>query len=90
MRAVTTPIRFLGLVATLVTTTVIATPAAGATPGHTSCKPMGALVAEEARAGTVGQENQSLPHGTVDDLVHVVQVGGVFFGETVPAFCEPK
>jgi hypothetical protein len=69
--------------------TVSATPA-GATPGHTSCKGLGALVASEAQAGTVGEENRSLPHGSVDDLIHAVQVGGEFFGEPIPAFCQPK
>jgi hypothetical protein len=63
---------------------------AGASPGHTSCKDLGVLVANEARAGTVGEENRSLSHGTVDDLIHTVQVGGEFEGEQVPAFCQPK
>ena len=62
----------------------------GAVPGHTSCKDLGALVASEAQAGTVGAENRSLPHGTVDDLVHAVQVGGTFGDEVVPPFCTPK
>jgi hypothetical protein len=60
----------------------------GAAPRHTSCKNLGALVASEAQAGTIGAENRSLPHGTVDDLLHAVQVGGEFFGEPVPAFCQ--
>ena len=34
--------------------------------------------------------NRSLPHGTVDDLIAVVQVGGTFGGEVVPPFCTPK
>ena len=62
----------------------------GAVPGHTSCKDLGALVASEAQAGTVGAENRSLPHGTVDDLIHAVQVGGTFGDEVVPPFCTPK
>ena len=62
----------------------------GAVPAHTSCKNLGALVASEAHAGTVGEENRSLPHGTVDDLIHAVQVGGNFGDETIPPFCTPK
>ena len=77
--------------ATALTAIALATASTvGATRGHTSCKDLGALVASEARAGTVGEENRSLPHGTVDDLIHIVQVGGEFEGETVPAFCQPK
>jgi hypothetical protein len=62
----------------------------GAAPRHTSCKDLGALVASEAHAGTIGAENRSLPHGTVDDLLHTVQVGGTWGDEVVPPFCTPK
>jgi hypothetical protein len=62
----------------------------GAVQRHTSCKDLGALVASEAQAGTIGAENRSLPHGTVDDLLHTVQVGGAFGDEVVPPFCTPK
>jgi hypothetical protein len=63
---------------------------ADATPGHTTCKDLGALVASEAHAQTIADENRSLPPGTIDDLIHTVQVGGEFQGEPVPAFCQPK
>ena len=62
----------------------------GAVPGHTSCKGYGELTASEAHAKTLVTELQSLPHGTVDDLIALVQVGGTFDGETVPPFCTPK
>jgi hypothetical protein len=62
----------------------------GAVPGHTSCKDLGALVASEAHAGTIAAENRSLPHGTLDDLIAIVQVGGTFGDEVVPPFCTPK
>jgi hypothetical protein len=62
----------------------------GAAPGHTSCKELGALVTSEAQAGTIGPENRSLPPGTVDDLIAIVQVGGTFGDEIVPPFCTPK
>jgi hypothetical protein len=62
----------------------------GAVPGHTSCKDLGSLVASEAHAGTIGAENRSLPHGSVDDLIAVVQVGGTFGDEVVPPFCTLK
>ena len=74
--------------AAFLATLCLSAPAADAAPRHTSCKELGALVASEAREGTVGEENRSVPHGTVDDLIHVVQVGGNFLGEPVPAFCE--
>jgi hypothetical protein len=79
----------------IVSATITALPAlsatpAGARPGHTSCQDLGALVASEARAGTIGEENSSLPRGSVDDLLHAVQVGGTYFGEPIPAFCQPK
>ena len=57
---------------------------------HTSCRDLGALVASEAHAGTIGAENRSLPHGTVDDLLHTVQLGGTFGDEVIPPFCTPK
>jgi hypothetical protein len=69
---------------------IAAAPASGAAPGHTSCKALGALNVSEARDGTLVPELQSLPRGAVDDLIAVVQVGGTFGGEAVPAFCEPK
>ena len=69
---------------------VLAAPTAGASPGHTTCKDLGALVAGEAHDQTVGVENRSLPPGSVDDLIHTVQVGGEFLGEPVPAFCQPR
>jgi hypothetical protein len=62
----------------------------GAVPGHRSCKDLGALVASEAHAGTIGAEQRALPHGTADDLIAIVQVGGDFGGEVVPPFCVPK
>jgi hypothetical protein len=82
--------RILVVAAGLTVAAMAAASPSGAVPGHTSCKDLGALVAGEAQAGTVGAENRSLPHGTVDDLVHVVQVGGTFGGEVVPPFCTPK
>jgi hypothetical protein len=88
MTAMTTLIRALAIGAALTATAVVTAPAAGAVPGHTSCKDLGALVASEAQARTIAEENRSLPHGTIDDLIHVVQVGGEFFGEPVPAFCQ--
>lgn len=84
----TTFIRTLAVTATLTATAIVSAPAAGATPGHTSCKELGALVASEAHAHTIAEENRSLPPGAIDDLIHVVQVGGEFFGEPVPAFCQ--
>jgi hypothetical protein len=86
----TTFIRSVICTATLTVVALATANTVGATPSHTSCKELGALVASEARAGTVGVENRSLPHGTVDDLIHIVQVGGELEGETVPAFCQPK
>jgi hypothetical protein len=67
---------------------LIAASTAHAALSHTSCKELGALVASEARAGTIGEENRALPRGSVDDLIHIVQVGGDFEGEAVPAFCQ--
>jgi hypothetical protein len=86
----TTITRSLIFAAALSGITLATAQTAGAAPQHTSCKELGALVASEARAGTVGEENRSLPPGTIDDLIHTVQVGGDFEGEQVPAFCEPK
>jgi hypothetical protein len=77
--------------ATTLTVVALATATtASATPGHTSCRDLGALVAGEAQAGTIDDENRALPHGTIDNLIHTVQVGGEFEGEPVPAFCQPK
>ena len=86
----TTFIRSVICAATLTLVSLATATTANAASGHTSCKDLGALVASEAGAGTVGEENRSLPHGTVDDLIHIVQVGGEFEGEPVPAFCQPK
>lgn len=68
----------------------LTTAQAAAHPGHTSCKGYGELTASEAHAGTVASELQSLPRGTVDDLIAIVQVGGTFGDEVVPPFCVPK
>ena len=76
--------------AAITLTALAAATPAGATPSHTSCRGLGALVASEAQAGTVGTENRSLPHGSADDLIHAVQVGGEIYGESIPAFCQPK
>jgi hypothetical protein len=79
------------LVAVGLTAAAIATASpSAAVPGHTSCEGYGQLTASEARAKTLVPELQSLPRGTVDDLIAVVQVGGTFGDEVVPPFCVPK
>lgn len=90
MRALRTTRRALLTSAGLAAAAIATASPSGAVPGHTSCKDLGALVASEAQAGTVGAENRSLPHGTVDDLIAIVQVGGTFGDEVVPPFCTPK
>ena len=90
MGALRTTCRALLVSAALAAAAIATATPSGAVPGHTSCKDLGAPVASEAHAGTVGEENRSLPHGTVDDLIHAVQVGGTFGDETIPPFCTPK
>jgi hypothetical protein len=90
MTAMTKLTRTLVLVTGLTGTVILTASPAGATPGRRSCKDLGALIASEAHAGTIGDENRSLPHGSLDDLIHAVQVGGEFFGETIPAFCRTR
>jgi hypothetical protein len=90
MAALRTTARVLVVTAGFTVAAIAPASPSGAVPGHTSCKGLGALVASEAQAGTVGAENRSLPHGTVDDLIAVVQVGGTFGDEVVPPFCTPK
>jgi hypothetical protein len=90
MGALRTTGRLLVVTAGLtVAATATASPS-GAVPGHTSCKGYGQLTASEAHAHAVAPELHSLPRGTVDDLIAVVQVGGTFGGEPVPAFCTLK
>jgi hypothetical protein len=90
MHAIRKTTAVLFATAGLTAAAIAAAPASGAVPGHTSCKAYGALTVGEAHDKTLAPELQSLPRGTVDDLVAVVQVGGTFGGETVPAFCVPK
>ena len=90
MRSLRGTRRALLVTAGLTIATIATASPSGAVPGHTSCKDLGALVASEAQAGTVGTENRSLPHGTVDDLIAIVQVGGTLGGEVVPPFCVPR
>jgi hypothetical protein len=79
------------LVAAGLTVAAIATASpSGAVPGHTSCKGYGHLSVSEAHTKTLVPELHSLPRGTVDDLIAIVQVGGTFGGEAVPPFCIPK
>jgi hypothetical protein len=90
MGTIRTPLR-VAVVSAGLTAAAIATAApGGAVPGHTSCKGYGELTVSEAHAKTLAPELQSLPRGTVDDLIALVQVGGTFDGETVPPFCTPK
>ncbi len=65
-------------------------PAASAVPGHTSCRDLGALTVSEAQAHTLAPEIRSLPPGSVNDLVALIQVGGVLDAQTIPPFCQPK
>jgi hypothetical protein len=90
MGALRTTARTLAVAACLSAGAIATAPASGAAPGHESCKAYGALVASEAHDGTLVPELKSLPRGTVDDLIAIVQVGGTFGGEAVPPFCEPK
>ena len=85
-------VRNLAIAAGVTAAAITAVPpaTAGATPSHRSCRGLGALAAEEGRNHITGEENPSLPHGSVDDLIHVVQIGGDFLGEPVPAFCDPR
>ena len=78
------------VVAGLAAAPLLTGPTAAAAPGHASCKNLGALVASEAHDQSIADEIQSLPRGAQDDLIQAVQIGGVFFGEPVPAFCQPK
>jgi hypothetical protein len=90
MGALRTTGRLLVVTAGLaVAATATASPS-GAVPGHTSCKGYGQLTASEAQTGTLVPELHSLPRGTIDDLIAVVQVGGTFGDEPVPAFCTLK
>ena len=90
MRAIRTTTRVLVMGAGLTVAAMVTAPVASATPGHTSCRAYGALTVSEAHDKTLASELLTLPHGTVDDLVAVVQVGGTFAGNTVPAFCVLK
>jgi len=63
---------------------------AAAVPGHTSCAGLGALTVSEAHDGSLVTELRSLPPGSAAQLVALVQVGGTFDGEPVPAFCVLK
>jgi len=87
MRAIRKAITVAVATSGLTVATILTTPAVGAAPGHRSCQGFGALTASEAHDKTVASELHSLPRGTVDDLIAVVQVGGAFGGEQVPAFC---
>ncbi len=90
MRAIRTAITFAVATSSVTVVMVVTAPAGGAAPGHRSCQGFGALTASEAHDKTVASELHSLPRGTVDDLIAVVQVGGSFGGEDVPAFCVLK
>ena len=80
-----------GLLAGGLSAAALATAApSGAVPGHTSCKGFGQLTVSEAQSKTIASELHSLPRGTVDDLIALVQIGGTFDGEVVPPFCTPK
>lgn len=66
----------------------LASPAlASAHPGHTSCKAYGEQVAAEAKAHIIASELREIGPGNIDDVVHLVHLGGDFAGEEVPAFC---
>jgi hypothetical protein len=69
---------------------VVTAPTAHAVPGHTSCRDLGALTVSEAQDQTLAPELRSIPPGSVDDLIALVQTGGELDGETIPRFCEPK
>jgi hypothetical protein len=90
MRAVRKLMAVLVMSAGMTAVVVATAPPGGAAPGHTSCQALGALTVSEAQAKTLAPELRALPRGTVDDLIAVVQVGGTFGGEQVPAFCVPK
>jgi hypothetical protein len=90
MRALRSTRRALLVTAGLIVAAIATASPGGAVPGHTSCRGLGALVASEAHAGTLGAEQRSLPHGTADDLIAIVQVGGTVGEEVIPPFCDPK
>ena len=90
MNAVRKATRVLAVTTAFTAAAIATAPASGAAPGHTSCKALGELTVSEAHDKTLAPELHSLPRGTVDDLIAVVQVGGTFGGEAVPAFCVPK
>jgi hypothetical protein len=90
MGAIGRAARALAVTAGITAAAVATASPSGAVPGHTSCKAYGQLTVSEAHDGTLVPELQSLPRGTVDDLIALVQVGGTFGDEIVPPFCEPR
>ncbi len=90
MGAVRKATRVMLLTAGLTASAIVTAAPSGAVPGHTSCKGYGQLTVSEAHDRTLAPELHGLPRGTVDDLIALVQVGGTFGGEVVPAFCTPK
>ncbi len=90
MRPLRRPRRALLVAAGLAAAIIAMASPSGAVPGHTSCKGYGQLNASEAQAGTLVPELRSLPRGTLDDLIAVVQVGGTFGDEVIPPFCLSK
>jgi hypothetical protein len=90
MRALRSTSRALVVTAGLTAAAIATASPSGAVPGHASCKGYGELTVSEAHAKTLVPELHSLPRGTIDDLIAVVQVGGTFGDEVVPPFCIPK
>ena len=76
--------------ATVAVSTIALGGTAGAVPGHTSCRGLGQHNAGEAQTGVLVDEVHYFGPGNIDDVVALVQIGGTFGDEVVPALCTLK